>query len=332
MTTRLPLLLSGCLLAASTVFAAAPATSGSTYALLVGGLAGEKPYSQWYPDWLARLQTHLTQTAGMPAAHVVTLVDKAATMAAITNALANLAQRVEPQDQFILLIVGHGENTGSAPTLTLPGPDLTAPQLATALERITAKNQVILNFSASSGDFLKYLVAPGRVNLTATSPLEVQEPILAEFFLRGLESKRAAGTNGTATVRDAFNWAAQQTVSWICRWEASGAEAWKANGQETVAVFDKLYSGLPNRQLDSASDRNVADPSVVIQPPNGEVPGSWSKRRVIDQHPLLEDSGQPVGVPVLGDQGLQPILGAQPQDPGYLAGHTILGQPALIHP
>ena len=274
----------------------------------------------------------------MPADHIVALSGKDATFDAITGAFAKLGQKAKPQDQFILFIVGHGEIIGDAPTLTLTGPDPTAPQIAALLNAFPAKNQVVLNFSASSGDFLKVLSAPGRVNISATSPTELDEPVYAEFFLRGLESKRAdADKNGTISLLEAYNWAATQTAMWIARWQPrSDADksrrrqptTWKASGKETIEIFEKLYAGVPTRKLDPSSDRNAPDAVLPLVPPDGQVTGDWAMRRAVDEHALLEDCGQGIGVSVLSDKGIQPILGLKPGDPGYLAGHTVLGQPA----
>ena len=217
--------------------------------------------------------------------------------------------------------------------MILPGPDLTAEQLSSALAGIAAKNQIILNLSASSGDFLKSLVAPGRINLAATSPTELKEPVFAEFFLRGLESKRAdTDRKNSISLLKAYNWAAQQTVLWIARWKQTGSgEAppilWKADGKETVAVFEKLYPDIPGRKLDPSSDRKSEDAAVEIQPPAGQLTAAWVGRRVVDEHAMIEDNGKETGVAALGEKGFQPILGEKANDPGYLAGQTILGRP-----
>ena len=318
---------------------AAPLPPGQTYAMLIGGIPGEDPYGRWYTDWLSRLQTYLATTAHVSPDHITVLSGKDATMAAITAAFAKLAPIVKPQDQFILFIVGHGETSNDVSTLTLPGPDPTSPEIAKLLDTIPTKNQVILNFSASSGDFLKALSAPGRINITATSPTEIDEPVYAEFFLRGLESKRAdAAKKGTITLLDAYNWATTQTALWIVRWVQTSDPkeidftTWKASGKETVEIFEKLYSGVPNRKLDPASDRNAEDAVHPLVPPDGQVTGDWPGRRAVDEHALLEDCGEGIGVSAIGDKGLQPILGLKPGDPGYLAGHTVLGQAAPLNP
>jgi hypothetical protein len=329
MPRRLLAILCALLVAAALpALADTPPAPAHTYALLISGLGGQEPYTHWYADWLARFQKVLTGPANVPAANVTTLSGAAATAQAVTAALGTLAQQIQPQDQFILFIVGHGAMNGANPTLMLLGPDLTADQLSAALAAIPSKNQVILNFSASSGDFLKHIVSPDRVNISATSPTEINEPVFAEFFLRGLESKRAAADKtGPVNMLDAYNWATQQTALWIVRWEETGVgangdasqAAWKASGRETIEIFQKLYPNDPSRKLDPASDAKAEDAVLPLSPPNGQVTADWTNRRVID-------------VSALGDKGFQPILGAQPGDPGYLAKRTVLGAPLASRP
>jgi hypothetical protein len=342
MTRRiLVLLCAGMLAGVRPAVADSPPAPARAYALLIGGLGGQAPYTQWYQDWLSRFQKFLSGPADVPAVNITMLSGTAATAEAVTGALARLAGQIQPRDQFILFIVGHGAMNGASPTLMLPGPDLTADQLAAALAAIPSKNQVILNFSASSGDFLKHLVSPDRVNITATSPTEMNEPVFAEFFLRGLESKRAAANQaGPVNMLDAYNWATRQIALWIVRWQETGVgpkgdatqAMWKADGRETIEIFRKLYAGDPTRKLDPASNASAEDAALPLSPPNGLVTEAWASRRVIDEHATIEDCGQELAVSALGDKGFQPILGAQPGDPGYLAKQTVLGAPLAPGP
>lgn len=343
MPTRLLIILCLGFILTAQISSAQPAESPQCHALLIGGMGGYEPYIHWYADWVTRFQTYLTKNAGVPAANITVLTGDAATLDAINAALDKIGKTSKPQDQFILFIVGHGEASPNMPTLTLRGPDLGAKQLADALNALPAKNQIVLNFCASSGSFIKALAAPNRVNITATSPTEVDEPIFAELFLRGLESKRAdIDKSGSITMLKAYNWAAQQTILWIARWSQTGPgkqdpmnpqpTVWKASGKETIEIFEKLYSGVPMRKLDPTSDRKSEDAPVEVQPADGQITDAWQKRRVIDEHAMLEDCGQEIGVSVLGEKGLQPIVGQNPKDPGYLAARTILGQPTPLNP
>ena len=301
--------------------------------LLIGGLAGQEPFPRWYAGWLARFQTYLLKEAKVPGGNITVLSGTAATSQAITSAISKLAQRTKPQDQVIVFIVGHGEVSGPSPTLILPGPDITAPQLAAALAEITSKNQIVLNFSASSGDFLKHLAAPERINIAATQATEVKDPVFAEFFLRGLESKRAdTDPKGAITLLKAYNWGALQTALWIARWRQTGSSdappiLWKASGKETIAIFEKLYPNSRTRKLDPSSDRKAEDAAVELQPATTGLTYEWVGRRTIDEHATLEDCGKEIGISALGTKGFEPIAGKKPQDPGFLSGQTVLGQP-----
>jgi len=299
------------------------AHAATSYALLVGGI-GQEPYTKWTDDWLGRFRIYLTQKAGVPDKQIVILSGDKSTTDAILAAVGELGTKMKPEDQFVLVISGHGEVANGTPILAVKGVDLEAPKLAEALAKLPTKNQVILNFSAISGDFLKSLAAPGRVNIAATSPTEIKQPVFPEFFLRGLESGRAG--QGQISLLQAYNWAAKQTPLWIARWEKNPeSSAWKATGRETVEIFKKLYAGSEVRKLDPASDANRQDEEIVIMPPNGEVTPEWANRRVVDEHAVLEDNGQQIGVSVLTDKGFVLIEGAKEGDPGFLASKTFLG-------
>ncbi len=55
--------------------------------------------------------------------------------------------------------------------------------------------------------------------------------------------------------------------------------------------------------------------------------GKWSRRPVVDARPPLEDAGLEAGGSVLGNACFQPMIGAKKNDPGFLAGKTVIGKP-----
>jgi hypothetical protein len=338
---------------------AAPDAPGTVHALLIGGMPGTDLHARRYRDWLTRMRSYLVETAGVPAGNVTVLSgDKPfvrdgnvagalADKAGIERALASLVEAARPDDQAIVFLVGHGQNTGPAPTLLIPGEDLTSGRLAAGLEDLRARNQVVLNFSGSSGDFLEALAAPGRVNVAATPPGMVNEPVLAEFFLRALESKSAdgegapdAGTkDDTVTLLEAYNHAAHQTAMWITRitgtWDHS---SWSVRGRESVGIFRKLYGhdgGQPGGRTLKGAEGDVPDEPVNLRPPGGEVTEDWQFRRVLSEAATLEDTGDPsVATTCLlkgeGEKGYQPLTGRQAGSVGALARRVVLGRPALL--
>lgn len=320
--------------------AEAPA-AGKAYALLLGAMPGEGLFARHYQDWLKRFHAHLTEKAGLAAENIVVLsgdkdfkdpiVSGVATAEAVKKALADLAGKVKPQDQFILFMVGHGVVTDQVPTFVLPGPDVSAQDLADALAAVPAKNQVVLNLSSASGAMVSRLARAGRVNIAATSPIEGNEPVFPEFFLRALES---TGAGGPATLLAAYNGAAREAALWVSRLKAEEGEGWRMDGKESVAVFEKLYgsgAGAPSPfKLAPGSDRTKPDEPVALVPEGGKIDESWLKRRVLSEHAMLEDCGEKDGVAAVGKEGYAPLDGKKPGEPGYLARRVVLGKAELL--
>jgi len=313
-------------------------------------MPGPPVYARRYADWLKRFHAYLAGTAKVPAENLVVLsgdeafkdpiVTGKATREAIKQALAGLAKKAKPEDQFVLVLIGHGTVAETLPSIILSGQDINAQELADALAAIRARNQVVLNFTASSGDSVRFLARGGRVTLAATSPAEASESVLAEFFLRGLESKRADGEgapkagllDGTITLLEASNWASYQAAMWIGRMKSTEA-GWKIDGKESVEIFKKLYVGPDGepavRKLSPASDAGAADEPVPLRPKGG-LDDFWFGRRIVAEHAVLEDCGEERGLSPLGGDGYKPISGVKQGEPGWLARRVVLGRPALL--
>ncbi|MGB2824230.1 MAG: hypothetical protein WBF17_24870 [Phycisphaerae bacterium] len=337
------------------VLHAAPKQAGGTcHALLIGGMPGTGIHARHYRDWLTRFHRYLTGPAKVPAANVVVLsgekgfsdpvVNGLATAESIEKALADMAGRVEEADQFILFMVGLGVSTEPVPAFVVPGPDVNARQLADGLARIRARNQVVLNFSASSGESAPILSAERRVVVSANMPNENTPPVYAEFFLRGLESGRADGRDapaagkkdGTITLLEAYHWAAFNTAQWIARQRKAGEDLWRVDGAESVEVFRKLYVSAAgesgSRRLDPASDASSPDRVVRLKLEGAEDEIAKSRRRVVTEHASLEDCGAEEPVSALGDETKDyvPLAGKGEAEPGYLAGRVVLGRAELM--
>ena len=355
----------------------AAAGEGTCHALLVGGLPGAPVYARRYRDWLKRFHTLLTK-AGVPAKQIRvlsgdrgfedTIVSGPATADSIRATLGNMSDVVKADDQVILVLIGHGSVADMSPTLILPGPDVRAEMMADGLNALESRRQaarrgpsqfgpkgqtatlpalgrgdVVLNLTASSGDSLKAFARKGRVNVAATSTGESNEPVFAEFFLRGIETKAAdgegapgAGTkDGVVTLLEAYNWAAGQTAWWIVRQKLADP-GWRVEGKESVAVFLKLCEGAPGepaaRQLGPGSRPDAPDAQHPFRPEGGRIDDFWRGRRVITEHAMLEDCGEETGVSALRGNGYKPLAGRKPGEPGHLARRVVLGRPKPLAP
>jgi len=321
---------------------------GACHALLVGGMPGAPVYARRYRDWLTRFHAHLVG-AGAPAANIRVLtgdkdfrtpiVNGPATADSVRTALLAMSDAMKAGDQFVLILVGHGSVADMSPTVILPGPDLTSRRLADALDALPATRQIVLNLTASAGDALKDLARVGRVNVAATSAGEANEPVFAEFFLRGLESKRADGEgapkDGSITVLEAYNWASAQTAWWIVRQKLANG-AWQVEGKESVALFKKLCEGPANeaatRQLAGGSRPDVDDAVHALRPEGGKIDDFWRSRRLVTEHATLEDCGEETGALALQAKGYVPLDGKKDGEPGHLARRVVLGRAVQLSP
>jgi hypothetical protein len=128
----------------------------------------------------------------------------------VTKAFGDLAAKAKPNDEIFVLLIGHGSFDGKTGAFNLPGPDLTAPEYATLLQRFSTQKVVFVNTASSSGAFLQPLAGPARTIVTATKTGgERNETRFAEFFVQALDTEEAdRDRNGRVSVQEAFDFAA----------------------------------------------------------------------------------------------------------------------------
>src|SRR5580693_4816996 len=110
-----------------------------SYFLTVAGLGGEPEFDQRFTDYAKNLDEILRNNAG---AKVDTLSGPQATKANVEAKLKALAQ-TKPDDEFVLMLIGHGTFDDREYKLALPGPDISATELSQLLDKIPARQLVV---------------------------------------------------------------------------------------------------------------------------------------------------------------------------------------------
>jgi hypothetical protein len=179
-----------------------------TYYLTVAGLGGEQEYEQRFTGWATDLGKLL---ANEPGAKVETLSGKDATKANIEAKLKGIAGSAKANDNFVLLMIGHGTYDLDY-KFNIPGPDLSASELNLLLERIPAQ-QLIVNMTSASGGSIGVLQKPKRVLVTATKAgSEKNATIFARYFIEALRDVGAdSDKNDAISALEAFRYAEQKT-------------------------------------------------------------------------------------------------------------------------
>lgn len=320
---------------------------GHAYALVIVSQSGGGIYAKRYEDWATRFHGYLTGKAGLSAGNVTVLAGdkdigaacvekKGATREDVAAAFEKFRARTRPEDQFTLILIGHGTALTDPVTLSLPGPDPDMEEFAKRLDALPAGKQIVLNFLPGAGNALKPLAKPGRVNLSAFSVNERNDSLLPEFLLTALETGKADGNgaeqgagkaDGAVTVLEAYHWSVRELVYWFHRQQKAKSGEVYVKGSESVRIFKKLHgdplsAGKSDKilpvgvmTLSKASDAASPDGPGELAPPNGAPtesslfdgkaggsvlnlfgPEHWNGRRMVSEHALIEDCGEAPGV------------------------------------
>ncbi len=192
------------------LFVASGLLRADTYYLTVAGLGGEQEYEQRFTGWASELDKILKNE---PGAKIATLSGPQATRAAITAKLAEIAKASKPDDHFVLMLIGHGTFDESDYKFNVPGPDLTATELASMLDKIPAQ-QAVIDMTSASGGATPVLQRPKRVIVTATKAgTEKNAVVFTRYFVEALRDPASdADKNEVITVLEAFRYAEGKTA------------------------------------------------------------------------------------------------------------------------
>jgi hypothetical protein len=195
-----------------------------THLIVVTGLSGEPQYATAFAKLGTALVDHaklrwgvrdsgLVYLAERPAADPTRITGRA-TREAVLAAVGQVARRAAKNDVVLILLIGHGSEQGDEARFNLPGPDLTATDLAQAISALSDQTVLVVNAASASGGFLKPLAGPHRVVITATKTgFERNATMFGDFFVKALISAEAdADKNGQVSAAEAFQYAGREVA------------------------------------------------------------------------------------------------------------------------
>jgi len=195
------------------------AAAQDSHILVVTGVSGDEAHAKQFHAWATTFIEAARTRDSVPDANITYLGEKPeadaarirdrSTREAVTKAVADIAAKARPGDQVVILLIGHGSFDGSVGAFSLPGPDMTAPEWAALLKKLSAQKVAFINTASSSGAFLPTVAAPGRTVVTATKTGgQRNETKFGEFFTKAFGDAAAdSDRNGHVSVQEAFNYA-----------------------------------------------------------------------------------------------------------------------------
>jgi uncharacterized caspase-like protein len=216
----------------------------STYILTVAGLGGEPDYEQRF-TMLATDTDKILRTGAGTDRIVDTLKGADATRAKVEAALNRIASQAKPQDAFVLMMIGHGTFDGTDYKFNLPGPDISAPELAALMNKIPAGRQLVVDMTSSSGGAVSAFKRDNRTVITATkSGMEKNATVFARYWVEALRDPAAdVDKNETISALEAFQYAEKKTSQFYTEQKRLATEHPQVDDQQHAASFPLLKFG-----------------------------------------------------------------------------------------
>src|SRR6185436_19020229 len=126
----------------ASVFSVMGVSSGfaqPTHLLVITGVPGDEEHAAQFQKWATSFVNAAKKKDAVPDANVTLLADKRATREAVEKAFTDLAARARPNESVVVLLIGHGSFNGTQAAFNLPGPDLTVPDWARLLGKLSAQ-------------------------------------------------------------------------------------------------------------------------------------------------------------------------------------------------
>ena len=227
----------------------------TTFYVTVAGLGGEPEYEKKFEGWAQAIDN--TVKAADATAKVTTLYGPAATRARVQAAFEELARESKPEDELIVMLIGHGSFDGIEYKMNVPGPDITAADLVTWLNREPPRRQLIANMTSASGACWPALERANRVVVTATkSGTEKNATVFAGYWVDALRDDSAnTDKSGTLSALEAFHYAQERTAKFYETEKRLATE--HAQLKEAAGV---TAAGMPLLKLAAAEDKS-GDPA-----------------------------------------------------------------------
>ncbi len=192
------------------------------FALVVCGSGGDEEFTERFREWGDRLYGVLTQDLKFESENVSLLMASdsgnanATSLESIQNALTSLGERIGPEDDLFIFLIGHGSHLQGVSKINVPGPDVSADEINEWIATLTPRRLALINAASASAGFINVLSGPNRIICSATKSVEEKNAtVFMEHLIDGIEDGSADVNRDTRiSVYEACEQAAVLTRAW----------------------------------------------------------------------------------------------------------------------
>jgi hypothetical protein len=251
----------------------------AVYYVTVAGLGGEPDYEQRFTA--AAKDLDKVFRAGDSAGHVYTLTGTQATASQLKETLGAVAHDAKADDDFVLILIGHGSFDGVEYKFNLVGPDVTAGDIAVMCDRIPTRRQLIIDTTSASGGAVQAFERPGRAVIAATkSGTEKNATVFARYWVEALQDPAAdTDKSDSISAMEAFTYAKTKTAAFYDSQKRLATEH---------AVFDDVGHGEPVREAGNGQGALMSSFTLLRLGTSQQAANDPAKRALLAKKEELE--------------------------------------------
>jgi len=199
----------------------------------------------------------------------------------VRETMSTITRDAKADDDFVLILIGHGSFDNVDYKFNLVGPDLTAGELATMCDRIAARRQLVVDTTSSSGGAVAAIEHPGRAIIAATkSGTEKNATVFARYWVEALQDPAAdADKSDSISAMEAFNYATRKTAEFYDSQKRLATEH---------AVFNDLGKGEPVRTVGEGQGALLSSFTVLRIGQSQQAANNPAKLALLQQKDELE--------------------------------------------
>ena len=259
----------GACLILSCILFITPDTFAEDYALIIGGVGGEKSFYDEFWNAASGMRNLLIDEYGYAPERITflfendgeesDLVDGRSTKTEIEGAFSDLQAQVQSGDRFLLFMVGHATKMAGGLKFNSPGRDISDIEWTALINQISAEQMVLIFGFPYSARIVPQVSKEGRTIITACSAREgYMRSGFGNIFINAFSDRAAdADDSGAISLLEAFLYTQNRVKAW---YENDGSV------QSEHPHLDDNGDGIASRKaLPNASDGTLAQSTYLGQ-------------------------------------------------------------------